>query len=49
MKGSAPAWLIVAGLLLAGCTVAAGGSQRTIAVIKLGVDLPLSPAREGSR
>ena len=42
MKGSAPAWVIVSGLLLAGCTVAAGGSQRTVGVIKLGADLPLS-------
>jgi branched-chain amino acid transport system substrate-binding protein len=42
MMRSARAWLMVAYLLLAGCTIAPGTPAQSIGVIKLGGDLPLS-------
>ena len=41
MKQRATAWLLLAGLSLAGCTVG-GTSRQSMGVIKLGADLPLS-------
>jgi len=42
MSGSRLAVLVLAALLVAGCTVGVGAPAHSIGVIKLGVDLPLS-------
>jgi len=42
MKRSALAWLILVGLGLGGCSIQSDGAKRTIGVIVLGADLPLS-------
>ena len=42
MKGRALALVLAAAFGLAGCTIAGGSPARTIGVIKLGADLPLS-------
>lgn len=42
MKRPAPAWLILVALSLVACTGQNGGTQRTMGMIALGADLPLS-------
>jgi branched-chain amino acid transport system substrate-binding protein len=42
MKPGALAWLMVAAMSLAGCTSPNDGAQRTLGVIALGADLPLT-------